>query len=56
MYVIPKGKDIIITADMIAQIKDSLTKADKEYLEVVYASCYIILLIFLDNPYMKWTF
>ena len=30
-----KGKDITITADMIAQIKDSLTAADKAYLEVV---------------------
>lgn len=30
-----KGKDITITADMIAQIKDSLTEADKAYLEVV---------------------
>lgn len=30
-----KGKDITITADMIAQIKDSLTEADKTYLEVV---------------------
>lgn len=30
-----KGKDITITADMIAKIKDSLTEADKAYLEVV---------------------
>ena len=30
-----KGNDVTITADMITQIKDSLTEADKAYLEVV---------------------
>ena len=30
-----KGKDITITSDMIAQIKDSLTEVDKAYLDVV---------------------